>query len=290
MAADRGVGVHRVINEGADLCYEVRGQGKPLLMIAGGGGDSWWYTAVADVLADEYKVIVYDRRGNSRSKLIEPENFEVSQQSRDAIAVLNAAGEESAYVVGSSGGSVVALDIAKSHPQAARAVIVHEPPTARVLPDAEKWQRLFAEVHWLASRFGVAVGALRFALAVGVPIRAQTRLARAERIYRAASDEDFISTEDANEFWAKHQLLPTANYLPNVERIKHNGVTMFMAAGKISLDGNRFYARTAQVLARQLECEFVTFPGHHIAYWDMPDQWAATLRDVVHSAEATATN
>jgi hypothetical protein len=26
----------------------------------------------------------------------------------------------------------------------------------------------------------------------------------------------------------------------------------------------------------------VTFPGHHGSFVDMPDQWAATLRDVLH--------
>jgi pimeloyl-ACP methyl ester carboxylesterase len=54
----------RVTTEGDDLYYEVRGQGQPLLMIAPGGGDGWQYSSVAEILADEYKVICYDRRAN----------------------------------------------------------------------------------------------------------------------------------------------------------------------------------------------------------------------------------
>lgn len=62
----------RVTTEGDDLYYEVRGQGQPLLMIAPGGGDGWQYSSVAEILADEYKVICYDRRANGRSTMNDP--------------------------------------------------------------------------------------------------------------------------------------------------------------------------------------------------------------------------
>ena len=74
-----------------------------------------------DILSDEYKVITYDRRANARSTINNPQNFEISQQSRDAVAVLRAAGEQSAFVFGNSSGAVIALDMAKTQPQAVRA-------------------------------------------------------------------------------------------------------------------------------------------------------------------------
>jgi pimeloyl-ACP methyl ester carboxylesterase len=104
----------RVTTEGDDLYYEVRGQGQPLLMIPAAGGDGDYYAAVADLLCDEYKVITYDRRANARSTMHEPQNFEISQQSRDAVAVLHAVGETSAFVFGNSSGAVIALDMAKT--------------------------------------------------------------------------------------------------------------------------------------------------------------------------------
>src|SRR4030095_1115175 len=97
--------------EGDELYYEVRGTGQPLLMIPGGGGDGRIYSFVADILANEYRVITYDRRANSRSTGNDPRNFEISQESRDAVAVLHAAGEPSAFVFGSSSGAVIALDM-----------------------------------------------------------------------------------------------------------------------------------------------------------------------------------
>ena len=104
----------RVTTEGDDLYYEVRGQGAPLVMIPGAGGDADRYTLVANLLADEYKVITYDRRANCRSTINDPQNFEISQQSRDVVAVLRAAGETAAFVFDNSSGAVIALDIAKT--------------------------------------------------------------------------------------------------------------------------------------------------------------------------------
>ena len=79
-------------------------------------------------------------------------------------------------------------------------------------------------------------------------------------------------------FFVKQELLPVTNYLPDVAAIKGSGVKVYMAAGKRSLEKKRFYAETARILAENLRCEMVTFPGHHGSFVDMPDQWVATLR------------
>jgi pimeloyl-ACP methyl ester carboxylesterase len=160
----------RVATEGDELYYEVRGQGKPLLLIAPGGGDGWQYSYIAEILADEYKVITYDRRANSRSTMNFPQNFEISQQSRDAVAVLQAVGETSAFVFGNSSGAVIALDMATTQPQIVHAIVAHEAPIPRLLPNAKKWQRFFAGVYLTAFRFGSSWGALRFMLGAELPI------------------------------------------------------------------------------------------------------------------------
>jgi len=114
----------RVTIEGDELYYEVRGQGQPLLMIPAASGDGEYYAAIAHILSDEYKVIIYNRRANSRSTMDDPQNFEISQQNRDAMEVLHAVGEQSAFFFGNSSGEVIALDIAKTQPQAIRSVVV----------------------------------------------------------------------------------------------------------------------------------------------------------------------
>ena len=269
---------HYVTTEGDELYYEVRGQEQPLLMIPGGSGDGRMYSLVANILSDEYKVITYDRRANARSTGNEPQNFDIAQQSRDAVAVLKATGEDSAIVFGNSSGAVIALDMAKTQPQAVRVVIAHEPPVTRVHPNAGKWQRFFASVYWTVLVLGVPIAMLRFVFAIGVPI---LQVARAARNLEGFDDPDTARRNDVG-FFMKHELLPVANYMPDVETIKKNGVKVIMAAGKISLDKKRFYAQTAPILTDKLGCEMVIFPGHHVSFVDMPQEWATALRSVLH--------
>jgi pimeloyl-ACP methyl ester carboxylesterase len=52
---------------GAELYYEVRGGGPPVLLIMGFTGDAGHFETLAGALASEFTVISYDRRGNGRS-------------------------------------------------------------------------------------------------------------------------------------------------------------------------------------------------------------------------------
>lgn len=290
MKGKRGIiQAHYVTTEGDDLYYEVRGQGHPLLMIPAAGGDADYYSAIADILSDEYKVITYDRRANARSTMNAPQNFEISQQSRDAVAVLHAADETSAYIFGNSSGAVIALDMAKTQPQAVRAVVAHEAPIPRLLPQAKKWQRFFAGVYLTAFRFGASLAMLRFIFGIKVPvlqlINAQLKATRYAKSHREQRDEQRINSKDAVDFLVKQELLHVTNYLPDVELIKKGRVKIFMAVGTWALYRKTWYVQAAYILAKQLDCEVVTFPGHHGSYMDMPDKWAATLRSVLHKAE-----
>jgi pimeloyl-ACP methyl ester carboxylesterase len=274
----------RVTTEGDSLFYEVRGQGQPLLLIPGAGGDADRYTRIAEILSDEYRVITYDRRANARSTMNDPQNFEISQQSRDVVAVIHAAGETSAYVFGNSSGAVIALDLAKTQPQAVRAVIVHEPPLARIHPKAKGWQHFYASVYLTAFEFGATFAALRFLFGTGLPVRQLIQGAREGKSNMPKNNEPRISPQAYTDFLIKQELLPVTNYLPDIDTLKKSGVRMIMAGGKMSLDTKRWYAQTAQILADKLGCEMVVFPGHHGSFMDQPVEWAATLRSVLHKA------
>jgi len=242
---------------------------------------------VADRLADEYKVITYDRRANARSTMNVPQNFEISQQSRDAVAVLRAVGEASAFVFGNSSGAVIALDMARTQPQAIRAVVAHEPPIPRMLPNARKWQRFFASVYLSSFRIGSSLAALQFMIGVELPVRQLINATKGVNLHREQSSVRYISAQESSEFLVRQELLPVTNYLPDVERIRQNGVKVVMAVGQWGLDRKKWYVEAAQILARQLGCELVTFPGHHGSFMDMPDEFAATLRSVLHKAGGT---
>jgi hypothetical protein len=113
-----------------------------------------------------------------------------------------------------------------------------------------------------------------FSLPMGIPRRGYTSIP-AELASRMGKNHDFF---------VKHEMLPFSNYKPDVEAIRASGVRMFMAAGKTTLEKHKFYGETALILADLLECEMVQFPGHHLSYIDMAEEWADILRLVLYQA------
>lgn len=284
---DKNIECGYVSVEGDELYYEVRGCGKPLLLIPAGEGE--YYSVLADILCEEYKVITYDRRANGRSTMNNPQNFEIGQQSRDAMAVLRAAKESSAFVLGNSAGAVIALDMAKTYPQAVRGVVAHEPPISRMHPKAAKWQRFFASVYLTAFCFNSSLASLRLALGIQLPvlqmIKGQKKIDSNTKDHSENSVQCRISEKDAADVSIKLELIPVTNYLPDVEQLKRNEVKVFMAVGEWALRKKTWYALSCEILAERLGCDLVTFPGHHGSCVDMPNEWAATLRSVLRKAQ-----
>ncbi len=89
-----------VHTEGANIVYDYEGDGPLLLTIAGGGGDGSRYAPISHILANEYTIVSYDRRGNSRSTGDTSVDMDMAQSARDAAAVIRAMGVEKAYVFG----------------------------------------------------------------------------------------------------------------------------------------------------------------------------------------------
>lgn len=102
---------------GCRLSFTVRGAGPRVLFIQGTGlhGDGW--LPQVDGLADSYECLTFDNRGMGRSvpesgRGLGSERLTVGQMADDALAILDAAGWESAQVVGHSLGGLVALEMA----------------------------------------------------------------------------------------------------------------------------------------------------------------------------------
>lgn len=124
---------------GAELHYERRGGGPPVLFISGATGDAGHFTAVANLLADEFTVVTYDRRGNSRSP--RPAGWtatSMAEQADDAAGLLAALGLTPAAVVGTSGGAIIALALLLRQPEVVRGAVLHEPPLLATLAHPEE--------------------------------------------------------------------------------------------------------------------------------------------------------
>ena len=110
-------------SDGLRVHYEVLGRASapPVLMIQGLGADKHGWDMQRFVFAARYRVIALDNRGAGRSD--KPfGHYSLEQMADDAIAVLDAAGVDSAHVIGASMGGAIAQIIAVKHPTRVRSL------------------------------------------------------------------------------------------------------------------------------------------------------------------------
>lgn len=124
--------------DGIDLHYEERGVGTPVLGIHGTPSSSALWSAAAEVLATQARGIVYDRRGFGRSHRPDPFlTSDLDDQVADAAGLLRALDAAPAVVVGRSTGGLVALELARQHPNLVTALVLLEPALLSAHPDAQ---------------------------------------------------------------------------------------------------------------------------------------------------------
>lgn len=124
---------------GTGIYHEIRGSGPPLVFVQGATGSGGTFADVADVLADEFTVVTYHRRGNSLSP--RPEGWtstSVDEQADDLAALIRSLNLAPAVIFGTSAGAVILLNLMLRHRGVLRGAIVHEPPLLPVLENAEE--------------------------------------------------------------------------------------------------------------------------------------------------------
>lgn len=97
--------------DGTKIYYEVRGEGKPVLLVHGFivNGDSWKRTTLyTDLLNDGYKVITLDMRGNGKSdKPHDSTAYDNDAEAKDIMLLMKFLNTDQYSVVGYSRGSII---------------------------------------------------------------------------------------------------------------------------------------------------------------------------------------
>jgi pimeloyl-ACP methyl ester carboxylesterase len=145
---------------GVDLHCEEAGTGPPLLLIHGNGGGSIVWGGTVDALAQDWRVLAYDRRGFGRSAHAPVRNW--SRHAADAAGLLRALDAAPATVVGWSGGGIVALELAETEPDLVAALVLVEPPlhAKRHMTARMAWTMMTAQILWRT--VGEEAAAVRF--------------------------------------------------------------------------------------------------------------------------------
>lgn len=108
---------------GIELYYEEHGSGEPLLLIMGLAADLNGWLFQTPEMAKHYRTIVFDNRGVGRSsKPTGP--YTIRQMADDAAGLLDHLGIASAYVVGISMGGMISQELALSHPDKVRKLVL----------------------------------------------------------------------------------------------------------------------------------------------------------------------
>ena len=102
---------------------EPRGEGEPLLLIAGLGGDHSSWLPVADKLAESFRLISFDNRGAGQST-VPKSPYTIREMADDALKLLDHLNIESAHVVGHSMGGYIAQEFAINYPERVRKLVL----------------------------------------------------------------------------------------------------------------------------------------------------------------------
>ncbi|HVT70466.1 MAG TPA: alpha/beta fold hydrolase, partial [Trebonia sp.] len=77
---------------GARIHYEVRGDGPPVMLVAGTGySGSTWHPSLCDALAARYRLITFDHRGTGTSTSTD-DDYTTRRFGEDTAAVIRAVG------------------------------------------------------------------------------------------------------------------------------------------------------------------------------------------------------
>lgn len=146
----------RAVN-GIRLYHEEHGEGDPILCIHGGGSSAVMWEEAVEELARLGRVILYDRRGCTRSERPEPyTHTSVGEQADDAAALLDALAAAPAVVIGRSYGGAVAVDLALRHPERVRALVLLEGDALGVSPAGLEWTKGIRDrLREVAAKHGV---------------------------------------------------------------------------------------------------------------------------------------
>ncbi|TKJ25025.1 MAG: hypothetical protein CEE42_08845 [Promethearchaeota archaeon Loki_b31] len=102
--------------KGVKICYEIRGDGDPLILIHGfGTTKNDWKLAQVDTLSEKFKIIIFDNRGAGKSDHPnEPYLMEIFAD--DTNALMEYLKIEKAHILGSSLGGMIAQTFAINYP------------------------------------------------------------------------------------------------------------------------------------------------------------------------------
>ena len=263
---------------GASLYYEVRGSGPVLLMMPGGPADATTFRQIENDLASRYTVVTYDPRGLSHSKLegaLDDARM-VQIFADDVHRLLAKLTDGKARVFASSGGAVIALELAVRHPEQLEMVIAHEPPSPSLVPNSAKVRAAMEDVSDTHTKEGLWPAMNKFMVLVGIeggPPPASEGEPTPEQLQAMAQMQRNM------DFFFGRYIRNIARYQPDFAALKSCPCRIAAAVGEES--GGQLAHEGGLGLATRLGMDAIVFPGDHGGFTGRPVEFSAKLLQVL---------
>ena len=264
-----------LLRDNAKIYYEVCGEGDALILIHGVITDSGLFDQASRILSDKFRVVIFDRRGNSRSRTsVEAGKsvpaFDIEEQAEDIMALMDELGIDRAYIAGASAGAVIGHCFLCKYPERVRHLIMYEPA---LLGHMRKEDPLFRE--WAEKTEAlVDAGKLNSAL-----IRFAEHIGPADKRSPLKPEESFLREMGNLEYAMKSEIPGLHAYDPEPEIIKKYADMITIAAGEKS--GETVYVREARRLADMMGSRVLYYPGGHNLPYDIPAEFAVCVSGTI---------
>ncbi|MFO1316459.1 MAG: alpha/beta hydrolase [Burkholderiales bacterium] len=145
-------------HDGVDLYYEVRGEGRPLMLVAGLAADGSYWMPSADALAGRCRVVLVDNRGSGRTTPPDAPAT-IGAMADDCMALARHLGFAKVSLVGHSMGGMIVQDCAARHPDAVDRLVLVATGAVASARDNDlfaSWATLFPAIDrglWFRSLF-----------------------------------------------------------------------------------------------------------------------------------------
>ncbi len=118
--------------------------GQPLVFINSLGCDFRIWTEVAELLAPDFRIVVYDKRGHGLSEA-GPDKNDMADYASDLAALLEVVGVRRATIVGLSIGGLIAQEFYRQRPERVGALVLCD--TVAKIGTDEVWDQRMGEVQ-----------------------------------------------------------------------------------------------------------------------------------------------
>jgi len=258
---------------GAQVFYKVEGDGALLILIPGASGTGESFRPLSHALSAWYRVVTYDRRGFSQSRLDGPQEYEqrLETDADDVRRLIKSLTSQPAIVFGNSSGALVALEVLTRYPEHIRTVVAHEPPAVKLLPDATKWLALFDGVYATFRAEGIPQAMDQFgSLTLGSAGRQVLEHVRREH-----------PSEANTRYWLEHELRQYPRVELDLDALAAHARQLVLVGGRDS--HNQMTYQPGKVLAERLGLTLLDVPGGHLGFLDTPAEFATGILNALGS-------